>query len=70
MSREFGQPELAKITPASIDENLCKLEAKIIAEEITKLQKIQSSTIVNNFYYNFNGDVFDAKKLVRMLKAK
>lgn len=39
MSSEFGQPELVRITPAPIDENLRKLEAKIIAEEITKLQK-------------------------------
>ncbi|WP_233190037.1 tail tape measure protein, partial [Borreliella burgdorferi] len=70
MSSEFGQPELVRITPAPIDENLRKLEAKIIAEEIAKLQKTQSSTIVNNFYYNFNGDVLDAEKLVRMLKSK
>ncbi|MCR8909761.1 tape measure domain-containing protein [Borreliella burgdorferi] len=70
MSSEFGQPELVRITPAPIDENLRKLEAKIIAEEITKLQKTQSSTVVNNFYYNFNGDVLDAEKLVRMLKSK
>uniref|UniRef100_UPI003BF61C21 tail tape measure protein n=1 Tax=Borreliella afzelii TaxID=29518 RepID=UPI003BF61C21 len=70
MSSEFGQPELVRITPAPIDENLRKLEAKIIAEEINKLQKSQSSTIVNNFYYNFNGDVLDAEKLVRMLKSK
>lgn len=70
MSSEFGQPELVKITPAPIDENLRKLEAKIIAEEIAKLQKSQSSTVVNNFYYNFNGDVLDAEKLVRMLKSK
>lgn len=70
MSSEFGQPELVRITPAPIDENLRKLEAKIIAEEIAKLQKSQSSTVVNNFYYNFNGDVFDAEKLVRMLKSK
>ncbi|WLN24722.1 hypothetical protein IDK87_05705 (plasmid) [Borreliella bavariensis] len=70
MSSEFGQPELVRITPAPIDENLRKLEAKIIAEKITKLQKSQSSTIVNNFYYNFNGDVLDAEKLVRMLKSK
>ncbi|WP_373592345.1 tape measure protein [Borreliella garinii] len=70
MSSEFGQPELVRITPAPIDENLRKLEAKIIAEEITKLQKSQSSTVVNNFYYNFNGDVLDAEKLVRMLKSK
>uniref|UniRef100_UPI003B210026 tape measure protein n=1 Tax=Borreliella burgdorferi TaxID=139 RepID=UPI003B210026 len=70
MSSEFGQPELVRITPAPIDENLRKLEAKIIAEEITKLQKTQNSTVVNNFYYNFNGDVLDAEKLVRMLKSK
>lgn len=70
MSSEFGQPELIRITPAPIDENLRKLEAKIIAEEIAKLQKSQSSTVVNNFYYNFNGDVLDAEKLVRMLKSK
>ncbi|WP_421115300.1 hypothetical protein [Borreliella valaisiana] len=70
MSSEFGQPELVKITPAPIDENLRKLEAKIIAEEITKLQQSQSSTVVNNFYYNFNGDVLDAEKLVKMLKSK
>ncbi|WP_029361994.1 tape measure protein [Borreliella garinii] len=70
MSSEFGQPELVRITPAPIDENLRKLEAKIIAEEIAKLQKSQSSTVVNNFYYNFNGDVLDAEKLVRMLKSK
>ncbi|WP_423753900.1 hypothetical protein [Borreliella garinii] len=70
MSSEFGQPELVRITPAPIDENLRKLEAKIIAEEIAKLQKSQSSTVVNNYYYNFNGDVFDAEKLVRMLKSK
>ncbi|WP_434792932.1 tape measure protein (plasmid) [Borreliella burgdorferi] len=70
MSSEFGQPELVRITPAPIDENLRKLEAKIIAEEIAKLQKTQSSTVVNNFYYNFNGDVLDAEKLVRMLKSK
>ncbi|WP_233185736.1 hypothetical protein [Borreliella burgdorferi] len=70
MSSEFGQPELVRITPAPIDANLCKLEAKIISEEITKLQKTQSSTVVNNFYYNFYGDVLDAEKLVRMLKSK
>ncbi len=70
MSSEFGQPELVRITPAPIDENLRKLEAKIIAEEIAKLQKSQNSTVVNNFYYNFNGDVLDAEKLVRMLKSK
>ncbi|WP_234930677.1 hypothetical protein [Borreliella garinii] len=49
MSSEFGQPELVRITPAPIDENLRKLEAKIIVEEIAKLQKSQSSTAVNNF---------------------
>ncbi len=26
--------------------------------------------MINNYYYNFNGDVFDAEKLVRMLKSK
>ncbi|WP_417903211.1 hypothetical protein QIA45_05040 (plasmid) [Borreliella andersonii] len=70
MSSEFGQPELVRITPAPINENLRKLEAKIIAEEIIKLQKSHSGTVVNNFYYNFNGDVLDAEKLVRMLKLK
>ncbi|WP_267128504.1 hypothetical protein QIA37_05100 (plasmid) [Borrelia sp. CA_690] len=39
MSSEFVQPELGRITPALIDESLCKFEAKIIAEEIAKLQK-------------------------------
>ncbi len=39
MSSEFGQPELVRITPAPIDENLRKLEAKIIAEEIAKITK-------------------------------
>nr|WP_233776325.1 hypothetical protein [Borreliella bavariensis] len=70
MSSEFGQPELVRITPAPIDENLRKLEAKIIAEEIAKLQKSENRTIVQNFNYNFNGDVLDAEKLVRMLKSK
>lgn len=70
MSSEFGQPELVRITPAPIDENLRKLEAKIIAEEIAKLQKSDKNTIVNNYYYNFNGDVLDADKLVKMLKSK
>ncbi|WP_424632691.1 hypothetical protein [Borreliella lusitaniae] len=70
MSSEFGQTELVRITPVPIDENLRKLEAKIIAEEIAKLQKSENSTIVNNYYYNFNGDVLDAEKLVRMLKSK
>ncbi|WP_417903176.1 hypothetical protein [Borreliella andersonii] len=45
MSSEFGQPELIRITPAPIDENLRKLEAKVIAGEIAKLQKSPSSTI-------------------------
>lgn len=66
----LGNLKLVRITPTPIDENLRKLEAKIIAEEIAKLQKSQSSTVVNNFYYNFNGDVLDAEKLVRMLKSK
>ncbi|WP_215540046.1 tape measure protein [Borreliella bavariensis] len=70
MSSEFGQPELVRITPAPIDENLRKLEAKIIAEEIAKLQKSENRIIVQNFNYNFNGDVLDAEKLVRMLKSK
>ncbi|ACJ73437.1 conserved hypothetical protein (plasmid) [Borreliella afzelii ACA-1] len=34
------------------------------------MQKSQSRTVVNNFYYNFNEDVLDAEKLVRMLKSK
>ncbi|WP_233709283.1 tape measure protein [Borreliella bavariensis] len=45
MSSEFGQPELVRITPAPIDENLRKLEAKIIAEEIVEqLSKISITT--------------------------
>ncbi|WP_210374339.1 tape measure protein [Borreliella garinii] len=70
MSSEFGQSELIRITPAPIDENLRKLEAKIIAEEVVRLQKSERNTMINNYYYNFNGDVFDAEKLVRMLKSK
>ncbi|MCD2332645.1 hypothetical protein [Borreliella americana] len=60
---------MIRITPAPIDENLIKLEAKIIVE-IVRLQKSVSNTIVNNYNYNFNGEVLDADKLVRMLKSK
>ncbi|MCD2382581.1 hypothetical protein [Borreliella americana] len=35
-----------------------------------KKVKNQNSKIVNNYYYNFNRDVFDFEKLVRMLKSK
>ncbi|WP_421115116.1 hypothetical protein QIA45_05210 (plasmid) [Borreliella andersonii] len=47
MSSEFGQPELIRITPAPIDENLRKLEAKFIAEEVVRLQKIGRNAIIN-----------------------
>ena len=49
-----------------------RIEAKIIAEEINKIQQSEGvnkgRVIINN--YNFHGDVLDADKLVRMLKAK
>ncbi|WP_257722531.1 hypothetical protein [Borrelia hermsii] len=35
MISEMGQSELVRITPAPIDENLCNLETRIIAEEIS-----------------------------------
>ncbi|AMR76155.1 tail tape measure protein (plasmid) [Borrelia hermsii] len=72
MTSEMGQSELVRVTPAPIDENLRNLEARIIAEEINKIQKSEGNgkgqVIINN--YNFNGDVLDADKLVRMLKAR
>ncbi|UPA11442.1 tape measure protein (plasmid) [Borrelia parkeri] len=72
MTSEMGQSELIRVTPAPIDENLRNLEARIIAEEINKIQKSEGNgkgqVIINN--YNFNGDVLDADKLVRMLKAR
>ncbi|AHH07178.1 Putative membrane spanning protein (plasmid) [Borrelia crocidurae DOU] len=72
MTSEFGQNELVRVTPAPIDQNLRNFEARIIAEEISKIQKSEGSNkghvIVNN--YNFNGDVLDADKLVRMLKER
>uniref|UniRef100_UPI0004660536 tape measure protein n=1 Tax=Borrelia hispanica TaxID=40835 RepID=UPI0004660536 len=72
MTSEFGQNELVRVTPAPIDQNLRNFEARIIAEEINRIQKSEGSNkghvIVNN--YNFHGDVLDADKLVRMLKEK
>ncbi|WP_458322055.1 hypothetical protein [Borreliella burgdorferi] len=61
---------MIRITPAPIDENLLKLEVKIIAEKVVRLQKSVSNPIVNNYNYNFNGEVLDDDKLVRMLKSK
>ncbi|QBK63777.1 tape measure protein (plasmid) [Borrelia miyamotoi] len=70
MTSEMGQSELIRVTPAPIDENLRNFEARIIAEEINKIQKSEGKgqVVINN--YNFNGDVLDADKLVRMLKAR
>ncbi|AHH05797.1 tail tape measure protein (plasmid) [Borrelia miyamotoi] len=72
MTSEMGQSELIRVTPAPIEENLRRIEAKIIAEEINKIQQSEGvnkgQVIINN--YNFHGDVLDADKLVRMLKAK
>ncbi|XOU13251.1 hypothetical protein QIA45_05035 (plasmid) [Borreliella andersonii] len=62
---------ISSIDPADFTNAiLFRISSKIIAEEIIKLQKSHSGTVVNNFYYNFNGDVLDAEKLVRMLKLK
>ncbi|AFI32144.1 hypothetical protein Q7M_1601, partial (plasmid) [Borrelia crocidurae str. Achema] len=72
ITSEFGQNELVRVTPAPIDQNLRNFEARIIAEEINRIQKSEGSNkghvIINN--YNFNGDVLDADKLVRMLKER
>ncbi|QMU99718.1 tape measure protein (plasmid) [Borrelia sp. A-FGy1] len=73
LASEMGQPELVRVTPAPIEENLRLNEAALIAKEITRLQRLEnkkenSKVIINN--YNFTGDVLDAEKLVRMLKEK
>ncbi|QMU99847.1 hypothetical protein F0310_05385 (plasmid) [Borrelia sp. A-FGy1] len=71
----MGQPELVRVTPSPIDENL-RLNAAVlivIEKEIIRLQRLEnkkenSRVIINN--YNFAGDVLDIEKLVRMLKEK
>ncbi|AHH05993.1 hypothetical protein CNO13_07990 (plasmid) [Borrelia miyamotoi] len=70
MTSEMGQGELIRVTPAPIDQNLRNFEARIIAEEINKIQKSEGKgqIVINN--YKFHGDVLDADKLVRMLKAR
>ncbi|ACH95175.1 hypothetical protein ACE4V3_06100 (plasmid) [Borrelia recurrentis] len=53
MTNEFGQNELVRVTPAPINENFSNLEARIIAEEINRIQKIEGSNkghvIINNY---------------------
>ncbi|WP_235048162.1 hypothetical protein [Borrelia persica] len=44
MTSEMGWNELIIVTSALIDENLRKLEARIIAEKINKMQKVEESS--------------------------